>query len=212
MITMDLQVFQDENEAARAASRWVEERVKRARARALFVPAGGTPVPLYRLWEKERPEWLKPLALLQVDEVLTEPGQGQFLAFLKKELPSFTSQIVSVDRPLPPGPLVAILGLGVNGHIAFHEPGLPESFEKGEVALSTETCGNLGLASGARGLSYGAGVFLGCDSILLLVTGEKKSAVLRNLLKANGSLPASFLLAHQDLTVIADRGAADGRT
>jgi 6-phosphogluconolactonase/glucosamine-6-phosphate isomerase/deaminase len=208
MIAMDLQVFQDENEAARAASAWAAERVKRAGAQALFVPAGGTPVPLYRLWEKERPKWLESLDLLQVDEVLSEPGRGQFLSFLKKELPTYTSQIVPVDHSLPKGPVIAVLGLGVNGHIAFHEPGLPESFQKGEVALSAETCRNLGLPAGARGLSYGAGVFLDSASILLLVTGEKKAQVLRDLLKGNTTLPASFLLSHRDLTVIADRKAA----
>ena len=62
-----------------------------------------------------------------------------FEHFLRSTLPSFVEQIKWVSQRNFKQADAAILGLGLNGHIAFHEPELPETFSWGEVKLSEQT-------------------------------------------------------------------------
>ena len=110
---------------------------------------------------------------------------------------------------------LAILGIGLNGHIAFNEPGT--SFDsRTHVAVLTDTtvqrAGSLG-SSGARvprlGLTMGIGTILESRSILLLASGKDKARVLDAAFHGpqTPSNPASALQRHPNTTVIADRAA-----
>ena len=89
---------------------------------------------------------------------LTGPKKGVFKIFLEENLPHYRHQIRFVDDCSRAADL-AILGLGLNGHVAFHEPGIDGSFYSGSVRLSEITCDHLGLERGTWGVSYGAGAF-----------------------------------------------------
>jgi 6-phosphogluconolactonase/glucosamine-6-phosphate isomerase/deaminase len=78
---------------AKGASDWCARRVAEFDAKSLFVPAGETPLPLYELWEREKPAYLEGLRLVQVDDVLTGAKKGLFRAFLEAKLPSFRAQV-----------------------------------------------------------------------------------------------------------------------
>lgn len=190
----------------RAASNWVQERVRRFKAQSIFIPAGNTPIPLYEFWEKERPDFLRNVTFLQIDDVLTGKQKGVFKEFFAKHLPSYRNQIQYIEAAEQVADL-AILGLGVNGHVAFHEPGIDNRFYSGCVPLTAKTCGYLGLEPNTWGITYGVDAFIRAKSILMTVTGPGKREILGRLLKEDRQLPATALLHHADITLLADHAA-----
>jgi 6-phosphogluconolactonase/glucosamine-6-phosphate isomerase/deaminase len=175
------------------AERWLVAEIERTRSPALFIPAGRTPLPLYQRWERARPAFLRDLELYPVDEVVTGPGAGIFARFMAQALPSFSASIHAVTDEADPPPRVALLGLGLNGHVAFHEPHVPRDFRKGVVDLDPGTCTELGLTPPVQGLTYGVGTFRRCDSVAILVSSERKRTILQRLLRGE-SMPARWLL------------------
>jgi glucosamine-6-phosphate deaminase len=115
---------------------------------------------------------------------------------------------------------LAILGLGLNGHVGFNEPGTSSSAGTRVVDLSHET-----LASNAeywsqehevprQGITVGLGTLVESRQILLLVSGAHKSAILKRALEGpiTDEVPASHLRSAADLIVIADYAAASDLT
>jgi len=109
-----------------------------------------------------------------------------------------------------------ILGLGLNGHIAFNEPG--SSFEsRTRIVNLTQTT----LSDNAKFFSDpshipGQAVTLGiadimeAKKILLLASGKEKSQIVSKALKGpvTEEIPASILQKHPDVTVLLDQEAA----
>lgn len=203
---MTLLIAEDSSALSQLASNWVQQKTFEQDARSAFLPAGKTPEGLYQLWEHEQPAWLKALSLLQIDDVLTGPERGVFRRFFETRLPSYRSQFQWIDQA-DHGADIGVLGLGLNGHIAFHEPELPLRFFSGCVRLSPTTCKTLNLENGTWGITYGAEAFLRCKSLLMIASGESKRAVVARLLAQDQNLPASALLQHKDFTLIVDRAA-----
>ena len=107
---------------------------------------------------------------------------------------------------------LAVLGLGPNGHLGFNEPPSGADAPTRRVALSKAS-----LASNAAywtgevpraALTCGMSTLLAARQILLLVSGERKRAVLRRALEGpvTPELPASYL-QREGVTVVADRAA-----
>lgn len=133
-----------------------------------------------------------------------------FAGFLRENLAPWIAQIEFINEAVE-GADLGLLGLGLNGHVAFHEPGLPDNMEAACVRLSPETCKRLNLEPVTWGATYGVGAFKKCQSLLIMVFGESKAEVLSRLLNGDPSLPASFLLQHKDLTILADKKAYGDR-
>lgn len=199
-------ICEESKALGRAASNWCREKTFQYDARSAFVPAGRTPMALYDVWRSENPDYLSRLELLQIDDVLTGHEQGVFKRFFEDELPGRLEQIKFIDRA-DGGADLAILGLGLNGHVAFHEPGIDRSFYSGCVRLNAITCEHLGLERETWGISYGAGAFLESKAILMMVSGKSKREVLKRLIDGDPTLPATALLKHRDFTLLADRDA-----
>ena len=110
---------------------------------------------------------------------------------------------------------LALLGLGANGHVGMNEPGSTADSPTRLVRLARSTSETAAGRYGA-GRAPTQGITLGLDRILdsrevwLLVTGEGKAEILaRTLLGQEGpDCPASYLLRHPNLRVIADEPAA----
>lgn len=192
---------------SREASHWLEKRVLSG-ARSVFLPAGRTPETLYALWENEKPSWLSGVRFKQIDDVLTGPQAGVFRQFFETHLPSYVNQFEWIDRADSEAD-VAVLGLGLNGHIAFHEPVLPRDFLGGCVQLTEITRRTLGLADPTWGITYGASTFMKCRSILMIAAGETKRDVVARLCERSTSLPATSLLQHRDFSLIVDQAAVN---
>ncbi|MBI4882085.1 MAG: glucosamine-6-phosphate deaminase [Planctomycetes bacterium] len=111
-----------------------------------------------------------------------------------------------------------LLGLGRSGHIGFNEPGSGRDSRTRVVALHQTTRRDNardfdGGEAPERAMTMGIETILEARSILLLAFGAAKADVLARALAgpASAELPASFLLEHGDVTVLADEAAA-GRT
>lgn len=112
---------------------------------------------------------------------------------------------------------LAVLGLGPNGHIGYNEPGSPRESRTRVVSLKPESVrqaasywsGNVSVPGEA--ITLGVGTLLEAKRIVLIVSGEAKSAILRRALEESpgAEVPASWLrLAGDRLHIIADREAA----
>lgn len=206
---MNLHQLSDKNTVASFASNWIKHEVEQNGARTFFVPAGNTPIGLYNDWEKNKPAYLEKVKLIQIDEVISGPQTGMFKKFFHEYLPSYSKNISWIGEKQENAD-IAILGLGLNGHIAFHEPGLPPDFTMGCVKLNDITCKNLGAGENAWGHSYGLGAFLKCKKILMIVLGGSKKEILAKLLAGDPNVPAARLLKHPGFEIICDDEACMG--
>ncbi|MCB0420910.1 MAG: 6-phosphogluconolactonase [Bdellovibrionales bacterium] len=200
---MELRYFENKHLMSLWAHHWLEKKIAQYQAHSLYLPAGSTPQTLYHLWEEGVPKGFSQLRLLQVDEVITGPRKGLFAQFFREHLPTWASK---VESPAVSDGAIAdltILGLGLNGHVAFHEPKTPLDFVYGEMDLEASTRENLGLSPQDRALSYGVGAFVKSKAILLMVMGEGKEEVFHDFLNRSSGLPVHGLKEHSDLTVIA---------
>jgi galactosamine-6-phosphate isomerase len=110
---------------------------------------------------------------------------------------------------------VAILGLGMNGHIAMNEPGTPKDIRShiSSIAKETQEVGQKYFKSPTpitEGLTLGIGTLLEAKHIMLMVTGSKKASIVKRLLSSTETedLPASFFLGHPRITIYLDSEAA----
>jgi 6-phosphogluconolactonase/glucosamine-6-phosphate isomerase/deaminase len=200
---MNIIYLKDENAIATFAFEWAEKKIKEVDAKSLYLPAGNTPIPLYALFEKTRPKWLEGKKIIQVDDILDGVAKGRFNKFFADKLKSYYQNVIFPHLYQPHQADLTILGLGSNGHIAFHEPHLPDDFDYGEVKLASQTKKDLGLPDNTRGITYGAKRFLQSKAILLIVVGSNKKRILRKLIKGL-KCPASLLLSHSDLTIVCE--------
>jgi glucosamine-6-phosphate isomerase len=110
---------------------------------------------------------------------------------------------------------VAILGLGMNGHIAMNEPGCAIDGRAQVVALHavTKQVGQKYFNQPQvldRGITLGMGTLRESRHIILMVSGKHKASIVRKLLEepVTNELPASLLLDHPSVTVFLDAAAA----
>lgn len=196
-------IAQEQLDWVASAFNWLDEKQKHYQAKSLYVPAGETPKLIYNDWEARQPDLVKKMKMIQIDDVHTGAQKDVFKRFFHDFLPSFADRIEYFEQGQTQADL-GILGLGMNGHVAFHEPGLPANFYSGCVRLQEETIHNLHLEKITWGKTYGAGAFNRCKALLMIVKGEKKKAILEKTLKNNSEIPASALLRHPDLTILTD--------
>lgn len=219
---MEIVVGKGLQEWVEQAHEWCQRIFIEEQCRSFYLPAGNTPIPLYQFWEKERPRFLSESQLVQVDDVLTGEKTNLFFQFFQRELPTWVKHIQKPNQEYYQAE-AAILGLGKNGHLGFHEPSLSEWTYFACVPLEEITCRSLQLEAGTWGVTYGLQAFLRCRSVLLLVRGEEKGEILRKIIgaqrkqgdlislktkgeEANQSLPpaAQLLLKHPRVTVLCD--------
>ena len=108
-----------------------------------------------------------------------------------------------------------VLGMGMNGHIGFNEPG--DHFENGTQCMdltdSTIEANSRFFASRdevpKQAYTMGIGSIMRAKKILLLVSGEQKAEALAKALTGpvTPQVPASILQLHADVTVVADEAA-----
>jgi 6-phosphogluconolactonase/glucosamine-6-phosphate isomerase/deaminase len=202
---MEIIRCKEQTEWVEAINVWILNRIQSCKAKSIFIPAGETPRPLYASWETNKPPFDKHMQLLQVDEILTGNQKFKFKKFFSENLPTYISQVQLISEADKIADL-AILGLGVNGHVAFHEPGLNVGFFSGCLTLDQITLKNLNLEFDTKVISYGLASFIRAKSIALIVRGEAKKSILRKVLEPGSKLPAAYLLRHPDLQIFTDFG------
>lgn len=108
-----------------------------------------------------------------------------------------------------------LLGIGVNGHIGFNEPGTSFASKTQVVELAESTRqANVRFFNSidevpTHAVTMGIGTIMRSREIILLITGESKAAILDQLLRGGVSedIPATVLKQHENVTLIADQAA-----
>ncbi|WP_449621260.1 glucosamine-6-phosphate deaminase [Robertmurraya sp. Marseille-Q9965] len=111
---------------------------------------------------------------------------------------------------------IQVLGLGLNGHIGFNEPGTSFSIRTHVVDLeeSTREANSRFFESidevPTQAITMGIGTIMESKMILLLVSGEQKAEALVRLFTSEVSeeFPASILQNHPNVVIIADEAAS----
>ncbi|WP_044642213.1 glucosamine-6-phosphate deaminase [Risungbinella massiliensis] len=114
------------------------------------------------------------------------------------------------------GPIdLQLLGIGRNGHIGFNEPGT--SFQTNthvvELTESTREANKRFFDSieevPTHAITMGISSIMESNEILLLVSGESKAPIVRDLFEKEQTeeIPATVLKSHPNVTVIADEEA-----
>jgi glucosamine-6-phosphate isomerase len=110
---------------------------------------------------------------------------------------------------------VAIVGLGMNGHIGMNEPGTSPALHPHVTAIheQTQQVAQKYFSSAhaiSHGITLGIADILAARHVMLLVNGAQKAAIVKRILEEEISeaLPASFLRSHPSLSIYLDEGAA----
>ncbi len=214
------------------------DRLARYPSLRLCLPTGDTPTPFYaEVAAAERrgacslaaatvvllDEWLglAPGDPARCDvrlgrELIDALGRPPVFVPIEVDGPDADEAAVTLDAAAA-GLDLAVVGLGMNGHVGFNEPGSRPEDRSRVIRLASSSRQAATARYGARSVPSG-GVTIGLASILeageawLLVTGERKAGILRRALKEPEGVdcPASYLRRHPRLTVFADDAAASG--
>lgn len=113
-----------------------------------------------------------------------------------------------------------LLGVGVNGHVGFNEPGTPFDTTTHVVDLTPETrTSNARFFGGhveavpTQAITMGVATILAAKRVRLLATGPGKAAIMARTLASQPTpeVPATALHRHADVQFHLDREAAAGR-
>ena len=210
-----------------AASEWMIRQLNPDGRTLICAATGNSPTNTYKKFVQKKSRInSETLSFIKLDEwyglEMTDAGTcEQYLQQnLLKPLNIPADRIVSFDSKAPSpelecqriedwlsanGPIdICILGIGLNGHIAFNEPepALEPNAHPGK--LSATSLSHPMLSSAKRnlqiGLTLGMANILQSKKILLIVNGNHKTEVLGKLMagKISTGLPASFLWLHPE--------------
>lgn len=225
---MKIEVLPDPDSVAHAAAKTIATRARAAvEARGRFVMAvsgGRTPWLMLQALAKEDLPW-SAIHVVQVDERVAPAGHpNRNLTHLRDSLLSkiplppdhiYAMDIESSDLAAaarayeqtlshvagaPPALDLVHLGLGSDGHTASLVPGDPVlEVADADVAVT-------GLYQGIRRMTLTYPALNRARSILWVVTGHEKAAMLARLRAGDRSIPAG-LIRREQASVIADRAA-----
>ena len=110
---------------------------------------------------------------------------------------------------------VAIVGLGMNGHVGMNEPGTSASLRSHVTNIDpiTQKVGQKYFKEQrtlTHGITLGLANLMEAKQLILLVSGEHKAAIVKQVLEGEISedLPATILRRHPNLKVYLDKEAA----
>ena len=113
------------------------------------------------------------------------------------------------------GITVAIVGLGLNGHVGMNEPGTAPTLRAhvAQIAEETKKVGQKYFTEPTdltQGLTLGLATLLDAKHLFLMVNGAKKASIVQRIIEAAPSeeLPATLLKGHQDFRIYLDAEAA----
>ena len=148
---------------------------------------------------------LEPLKKNKEDYVLFD-GKSNDLEGECNRVISFISKKGTID--------LAILGLGVNGHLGLNEPGASEDHlaHVSQLSESTKSVGQKYFTSGKelkRGITLGLATLMNAKTIFLMVNGAHKKPILNWVINGEitNQIPGSLLQKHRNCYVFADRSA-----
>lgn len=238
---MNLYVYETNQKLDQSAAGIIAGMLRTNPKAVLGMATGSTPIGIYeeliRLYKEGLADFSQAVAF-NLDEYagLPEGHPESYKAFMRKHLfdhidfpaerayipngnaPDLAAESARYDQLIEQagGIDIQILGLGLNGHIGFNEPG--ESLTGGThiAELHEET-----RRSNARffpsiddvpthAVTMGIGSILKTRTVMLVVRGAEKADIVHRALTGpiTTALPASLLQTHPNLIVLLDEGAA----
>jgi len=230
-VTIQLEIFDDDQWADRVAQRWALV-MQRNRAARLCLPTGETPRPVYAVAASVMD--LDAATVFILDEFDLPPGNpARCDAMIQHDLLDLLTHQPKAVHGMDPAAqdpdaecrrfasLVAdggldltLLGLGGNGHLGLNEPGTPADAPTRVTRLAsstTEAASRYGADAEPKwGMTLGMEAILDSNEVWLLVTGSHKADILDRTLNGpiGPDVPATYLREHPNATVFADRAAA----
>jgi len=235
-----IEIFPTPGALARAVAERLAKALSKRGGAVLLLPVGKTAVPVYRELARIRSAGrasFRHATTFNLDELRVAPDDprsfrsfmdrrlfskvdvpGDRIRFLRGNAPDPERECSHYERDLArEGPAdVAFVGVGVNGHVAYLEPGSALPPRTSLVRLSASTRHGLA-ADGVRpvpreALTVGIETILSSRTILLVASGRRKARAVAASLEGpvTPRCPASFLSLHSSLEVFLDRGAASG--
>lgn len=237
----------DHATVGRRAARLVDEAIRTTPGIVLALPTGSSPIPMYaelvRIYRERGTDWGR-VTTFNLDEYVgVAPDQPEsYSRFMTEHL--FGAVPAPVEqRHLPDGLApdtaveceryereieraggldLAILGVGLNGHLGFNEPGTaltaqthvaelaPDTWRRNFPELAQRHSGTSAERPFGRAFTMGIATILRARRILVIAAGEAKREAVRSALTGPVTTlnPASFLQLHRDVTVLLDRAAA----
>lgn len=243
---MKFEVLKSPLDVAAFAALVIERVVSEVPGCAVALPTGKTPLLLYRqLAERcrEVPDLFRGVHWFALDDFWCPgiPAESRFSNFLLKRFiePAglrvenfhfLDSDAVSAEAEGERyeelirscgGLELAVLGLGLNGHIAFNEPGTPVDSRTGRRDLTDRSrqanaylFGDSFDATPCHGITLGLGTLLEARRIMVIATGSSKADPVLSLRLADefkSSFPASALTLHSNVTLVTDIEAGNPR-
>jgi galactosamine-6-phosphate isomerase len=228
----------DHEAMSQAAAAYLVAQLRRKPNSLLILATGDTPERTYQLladYGRAKPGLCDHLRILKLDEwgglsmddpatcevalrrTLVGPlgiGPERYMGW-QSAPPNITAECSRIRQWITGhGPAdVCVLGLGLNGHLGFNEPGefLRPGPHRAELSNESKQHSMLNQARGqpGYGLTLGLRDILQSREILLLVSGAQKAPQLRRLLRPEISprFPASFLWLHAVTTICCDEAA-----
>ena len=233
-ISFRISIFEEHCRAEEATAQQILEQVKQKRNSVIGLATGRTMRGVYRFLideEKKEPGLFKDVTFVQLDEIILKTvGEGifskelreLFIERLEGGYEAFLSINVFVEdmvkeaaeylkKVLNAGGIdLQLLGIGVNGHIGYNEPGSERQSSCRVASLAPTTIERDGLPIGSMGITLGVEDILNSKKIVLIATGNSKASAVRQALKSTPSVesPASFLVNHECISIILDNQAA----
>lgn len=237
---MEIIRVKDYEEMSKTASSYILEKLKQLDAPVIGLATGSTPEGLYRLLVEENKKGnvsFENVTTFNLDEYTNiEPSDpNSYHYFMNKHLldhidipknqihlPNGNAENLEAEcqeyehKIFEAGKIdLQVLGIGVNGHIGFNEPGTPFTSRTHIVTLdeSTREANSRFFNSidevPTQAITMGIGTIMESSEILMLISGEQKADTLNRLLNGEVSeeFPASVLHNHSKVTVIADEAA-----
>lgn len=237
---MKLNIYEDYNEMSAAAADLVIDVVKKKPEAVLCFATGNTPVGTYQ-WLAEKAKAGKTdfsnCFCIGLDEWLGVPAtkSGSCHYILQQQVfgplgikgsqvhlfDGMTTDIESECNRMNKmidskgGIDCMLVGIGLNGHIGFNEPGVDMNLLAHEQELHQST-----LASGQnyfteateikKGITLGMAQVMKAGTLLLLANGQSKAAIMQLALEGEitNRVPASYVQAHKNGVVMLDKQAA----
>ena len=235
-----LHIFEDHADLSFQVARIIFEQIKTKPDSVICLASGESPLLAYRLLtalaQTEQLDTTQ-LTLIALDEWLDilpdNPGSCSY--FLQKNIieplnltpdqcklfnasaDDLTVECASMNKSIASrgGLDLIIVGVGMNGHVGFNEPGVSPDLHAHVIALDavTSSVGQKYFNSKTKltkGITLGLKDLQDAKKAILIASGERKSHIIKSALEGRiqVSVPASMIRLHANATIMLDKKAA----
>ncbi|MBA4409282.1 MAG: galactosamine-6-phosphate isomerase [Bacteroidota bacterium] len=237
---MKIEIADSYNELSLKAKNLVVQEIEKNKRLLLCTATGSSPTGMYQLLctqFQENPELFEQLRIIKLDEwggvAMDQPGtcehylQQNLLQPLQIPEPRYTGFNSNPENPgleceriqdklRTEGPIdLCILGIGLNGHLAFNEPAdylqpFCHVAELSEMTLQHAMASKMNFKP-TYGFTLGMADILHSKMILILIAGKQKREIVQKLMskQVSSSVPASFLWLHPNVYCLIEKDAFD---